>query len=417
MADRFVVVGLARSRSRWFGELARWANAAVAPVDFVKCLTPEEARAVLGAGRAVSALLVDTALARFDRDLVAEADRSDVPTVLVGDAESRDWEALGCAARLDADFSRDALVEVLERVARRVDPMAGLRPGGVELAREVDRGHLVGVMGTGGTGASTIAMALAQTWAASGPDTVLVDGRRRGDLAMYHDVGDVVPGLPELVDLHRGDEPDPAEIREVEFATERGYRLVLGLRQPRDWAGMRPRAVEAAFAGLRRTHDVVIADLDADLETEAETGSPDIEDRHAATLSVARGSDAMVVVSGADMKGVHDAARLTHGLRRCGTPAGRIVVVLNRAPRSAPDRTRLRRAVRALADDETAAVVSVRRHRGTDVAHRDASLLPPALGSSVMDAIRPVLGSGSPEQRGPVRIRVGELGTALGGRL
>ena len=44
MADRYVVIGLARSRSRWFGEVARWANAAAAPVDFVKCLTSDEVR-------------------------------------------------------------------------------------------------------------------------------------------------------------------------------------------------------------------------------------------------------------------------------------------------------------------------------------------------------------------------------------
>lgn len=54
VAERFVVVGLARSRSRWFGELARWATAGAAPVDFVKCLTAEEARAVIGTGCAAT---------------------------------------------------------------------------------------------------------------------------------------------------------------------------------------------------------------------------------------------------------------------------------------------------------------------------------------------------------------------------
>lgn len=416
MAECFVVVGLARSRSRWFGELARWANAAVAPIDFVKCLTSEEARAVLGAGRAVSAVLVDTDLARFDRDLVAEADRNGVPTVLIGRAESRDWEALGCAARLEPDFSRDDLVDVLERFARRVDSEAELRRTAVELDRDVDRGRLVGVIGTGGTGASTVAMALAQTWAAAGTDTVLVDGRRHGDLAMYHDVGDVVPGLPELVDLHRSDEPDPDEIRALEFATGRDYRLVLGLRRPRDWAGMRPRSVEAAFDGLRRSHGAVVVDADPDLETEAETGSTDVEDRHAASLVVARSGDAVVVVTAASMKGVHDAARLTHELSRCGTPAERIVVVVNQAPRSPIAQTRLCRAVRALAVEDTADVVAVRHHRGTEAAHRDATLLPGALGSAVLDAVRPVLGRGTPAHGGPVRIRAGELGTAIGAR-
>ena len=124
-----------------------------------------------------------------------------------------------------------------------------------------------------------------------------------------HDLEDcpsnVIPGLPELVELHRGDEADPDEIRALEFETRRGYRLVLGLRRARDWAGMRSRAVAAAVHGLQRTHEVSVLDLDDDLETEAETGSADIEDRHALSLAVARRADAVVVVAGADLKGIH----------------------------------------------------------------------------------------------------------------
>lgn len=420
MADRFVVVGLARSRSRWFGELARWANAAIAPIDFVKCLTTEEARAVLGAGRPVSALLVDTDLARFDRDLISEADHAGIPTVLVGAAERRDWEAIGCAARLDADFGRDDLVEVLERCARRVTHDASPRSSRVELADDTARGHLVGVLGAGGSGTSTIAMSLAQAWAATGThagnDTVLVDGCRRADLAVYHDVGDVIPGLPELVEMHRGDDADPQEIRAIEFDTDRGYRLLLGLRRPRDWAGLRSRAVNAAVDGLRRTHAAVIVDLEADLETEAETGSADIEDRHAMALCTARTADAVVIVTSADMLGVHDAARICHELERCGTPAERIVVVFNRAPRSAVARTRLARTLRTLTTNAPGAVVDVRHARGTDAAHLDVAPLPPAAGTTVLTAVTEVLNggaAGAADAASPVRIRPGELSAEL----
>ncbi|UDY35797.1 hypothetical protein [Dermatobacter hominis] len=413
MGDRFVVVGLARSRARWSGELTRWANAAVAPVDFVKCLTPEEARAVLGAGRTVSALLVDDDLPRFDRDLVADADRAGVPTVLIGRTGGRDWEALGCATRLDPDFGRDELVDVLDRFARRVARDAGPRPSRVDLEDGPERGALVGVIGAGGVGTSTVAMALAQAWASDGTDTVLVDGCRRADQAMFHDVGDVIPGFPELVDLHRSDEPDPAEIRSIEFPTARGYRLVLGLRRPRDWAGLRPRSVAAAFNGLRRTHEAVVVDLEADLEDESQTGSVDVEDRHAAALAVARDGDAVVVVGRSDMKGVHDTVRLVHDLVRCGTPNERIAVVVNHAPRSAPVRSRLARTVRSLTGDEPGAVAFVRHLRGADALHHDVALLPEAAGTDVLRAVRAVLGQGPDPGREPVRIRVGELGTDL----
>lgn len=411
MADRYVVVGLARSRCRWFTELARWADAGVAPIEFVKCLTAEEARAVLAAGRSVSLLLVDADVVRFDRDVVAEADRAAVPTVVVGTPQRWDWEALGCIARLGPDFSRDELVDLLDRVARRVSREAAPGTRSVQLADEVERACLVGVMGTGGAGSSTVAVATAQAWAAAGEDVVLVDGCRRADLAMYHDVGDVIPGLPELVDLHRSDEPDPEEIRSLEFPTGRGYRLVLGMRRPRDWAAMRPRSVAAAIGGLRRSHAAVVIDLDADLETEADTGSADIEDRHAISLEVARTCDAVVVVTGAEMKGVHDAARLVHDLVRCGTSSDRIVVVLNRACRTSTTRARLVRAVRSLTVDvEPSDVVMLRHLRQVEAAHRDAAPMPSSMATTVFDAVHGALGSSGRHRQEPVRIRVGELG-------
>jgi hypothetical protein len=66
MADRYVVLGAARARSSWFGAVASWANAAILPVDFLKCLTVEELVARLRRS-AVSAVLVDGALAGVDR--------------------------------------------------------------------------------------------------------------------------------------------------------------------------------------------------------------------------------------------------------------------------------------------------------------------------------------------------------------
>ncbi len=43
MRDRFVVLGLGRPRSTWFGDVTRWANSASLPLEFVKCVSAEEA--------------------------------------------------------------------------------------------------------------------------------------------------------------------------------------------------------------------------------------------------------------------------------------------------------------------------------------------------------------------------------------
>src|SRR5690606_6970796 len=53
-ADRYVLLGLAGVRARWFGEVARWATTAVVPVDFVKVVSAEEARTQLRSGRPFS---------------------------------------------------------------------------------------------------------------------------------------------------------------------------------------------------------------------------------------------------------------------------------------------------------------------------------------------------------------------------
>ena len=168
---------------------------------------------------------------------------------------------------------------------------------------------------------------------------------------------------------------------------------------------------------MQRTHEVSVLDLDDDLETEAETGSADIEDRHALSLAVARRADAVVVVAGADLKGIHDASRLAHDLHRCGTPAERIVVVVNRAPRSTVARAQLARSVRALTDDlgddGIGAALTVRRHR-LEATHHDATALPEGIGCAVLSATRGVIGAGAARPTAdPVRIRVGELGTRL----
>lgn len=422
MADRYVVIGLARSRCRWFGELARWATTAVAPIEFIKCLTADEARAVIGAGRPVSALLIDAGLPRLDRDLIDVAQGAGAPTILVGSDSGRDWEALGCATALGDDFSRDQLVDALDHWARRVARSAERTSRRVDLHGPAPAGRLVGVTGPGGTGTSTVAMAVAQDLAQQGSDTVLVDGCRCADLAMYHDIGDVIPGLPELVELHRADDADPEQIRSLEFdVTARGYRLLLGMRRSRDWAGMRPRAVGAAIDGLRRTHGAVVVDHDPDVEREDDTGSADIEDRHAIALATTAQADAVVVVVASGVKGLHDAARIIDDLCRIGVRSDAIVSVVTQAPRSPATRAQTARALRELTVERNSdgarlpTPVFIPAQRSLESCHRTASRLPASLTTVVGGAVAAALGRVPTDgvAIGPERIRPGDLGTRL----
>lgn len=428
-ADRYVLVVVGRARERWLTELGRWSTTGAAPLEVLRCLGGEEALAVLGSGRRVSALMVD-ARAAVDRDLVATAGAHDVPTLVVSDGSvHRDWEALGCVAVLDAGFDRDRLLSALAEHCTTVDRTR--RPARVTLARrEPTACTFVGVLGTGGSGTSTVAMGLAQAVGAdssTGTDgagrVVLVDGARRGELAMYHDVGDVIPGLPELVEAHRGDRLDPLSARELTYRIdERGYDLLLGRRRPNDWVVLRRRAVAAALDTLARSYRAVIVDMDADLDGEHDTGSADVGDRHSVAISVLERADVVLVVGRPGLKGLHSLATLLGDVVDAGVPPTRVQPVINGigrnpAVRAAASRT-LHRLCSTETDDLAVSALHLRTVRTLEEVHRRRSALPRVLCEPLGRAVDHLLhtlprrGADDDATLGD-RIRPGELGTRL----
>lgn len=397
---RFVVIALARPRTSWFAQVAKWSNGASIPVEYLKCLGAHEVRARLASGRAVSAALIDVGAAGLDRDLVDELTDQGCAVIVVGDERSgRDWEQLGATAALPVDFGPAELMECLDENATAYD-------GGALVCSDVDeppdphaegpgawRGRLIAVCGGSGGGSSTVAMSVAQGLSQSAVNTdsvVLADLTNRGDLAMYHDARDVVPGLQELVESHRGVRPPALTVAQMLFdIDERGYRLLLGLRRRRDWTTLRSRALEAALDSLRRSARWVVCDIDADFDGEAETGSVDLEDRHLASRTAAGAADLVMVVGDASLKGTLDLIRVLGELRRFGVAPERVIPVVNRAPRSPRSRAEFTDAMVGLADGATVACpVFLPERRGLDDIHRHAARLPAALVTPVTRAVQ-----------------------------
>ena len=343
--ERFVVLGLAHPRSTWFREVARWATSAALPVEFVQSVSVEELRARLRSGRAFSAVLVDGGLPGVDRDLLDAARHVGCAVLVVGGPRAgHDWPALGANTVLAPDFDRTALLDALETYSARVgrgDEIA-LVPAN---APNGWRAPLVAIIGSPGAGASTMAMALAQGLAADtrhGGMVLLADLNLGADQAALHDARDVVPGVAELVEAHRGGQPSADEIRTLTFQVpSRSYHLLLGLRRHRDWTVLRPRAFEASVDGLRRSYSMVVADINHDLEGEAECGSVDVEERNLMARTAVAAADAVVAVGGPGLKGTLGIVRLFHSLLEHGVPAPRIVTVVNRSPRSPKARAQL----------------------------------------------------------------------------
>ncbi len=427
--ERFVVLGLARARCAWFVEVGRWAAGAAIPVEFLRCVSVEELRSRLGAARTYSCVLLDGGLPAVDRDLLHAVRESGAVALVVDDGRARrDWVSLGAAAVLPAVLSREVLLDTLATHAALVGDVAPARlDGGSGLgdlgALDLVASRVAAVCGPGGTGASTVAAALAQGLGddpdGSGP-VLLADLARHAEQAMLHDVRDVVPGLQELTEAHRGGVPTDAEVEALTFdVVERHYNLLLGLRRAHHWASLRPRAFAAAFASLRRVFPTLVCDVTADFEGERDTGSVDVEERNLAARTAASVADAVFVVGRPGCKGVHALVRVVADLVGLGVPAARLIPVVNAAPRHPRARAELAATIADLAApvlgaQATAGCVFLPTRR-VEEALRDAVRLPAPLAPLLAGAFRATLDHAgrlsAPATSEPVRVAPGSVGS------
>lgn len=421
--ERWVVLGLASPRAPWFSEVARWSASTAIPLEFVKCVSPDEIRARIRSGRCHSALLVSGGAPGLDRDLVGAVSATGAAAIVVDARGERRWHDLGVAGVLPEGFSREELLSALRAHAQPVAEVVEV----AEIASSSPddeaalRGRLVAVTGVGGAGASVLAMAIAQGFAREPGNAgmvLLADLALHADQCMLHDCREMTPGVQELTEAHRGGRLPAHEIRSLAFAAGgRGYHLLLGLRRHRHWTALRPRAFAAALDGLQRSYRLVVADVDADLEGESATGSLDVEDRNLmARLAVAR-AVAVVAVGSPGTKGTHTLVRMVHELVDHGIEPGRIIPVLNRSPRSPRRRSESVAALASLLGDRAPGVgnpVIIGERTDLERSLRDGAPLSDSFG-------RPLVGEVSrrldridariaPPDESPVPVAAGTLG-------
>jgi MinD-like ATPase involved in chromosome partitioning or flagellar assembly len=422
--ERYVLLGLAPARAPWFESLAQWTTSAAIAAEFVKCVSADEVRVRLTSGRRHSALLVDASMPAFDRDLVDAAARSFTPVVVVQGTRPPAFSALdlGIAAVLPPNFDQSDLLDVLSAHCRMIGRADGVPPALDDSAGSLWLAQLFVVCGSGGTGSSTLSIALAQGLAADPRNArrvLLADLARRADQAMLHDAVDLGPSVQELVEAHRLARPDPAEIRRLTFdVPRRGYRLLLGLRQPEAWAALRPRAIEAGIQGLRKSFQVVVADVTGDLESEADGGSLDVEERNYLARSAAQQATVVVAVGAPGLKGVHSLAGLIRSLTRAGVSGDRVVAVINRAPRNPRARAESGRALAALLESAgvgtALASPAFVPERKLEEVLRDGTPLPGAVVDPIVRAVTRVAerrADAAPASTEPSRIAPGSLGS------
>ena len=268
-AERFVVLGLAPARSAWFRSVGLWANSGALPAEFVRCISVEEVRARLSSGRAFSALVADAGLPAVDRDLLAAARSAGCAVLVVDDGRAtRDWLELGAARVLAPTFGRDELVAALTSCAHPV--RRGEADAADLLSRPAPvawRGSVAALTGAGGTGVSTLAIALAQALADDaapaarqeaakklrpGSTCCLADLRARPNSPCSTTPAMCCRASRSWWKRTGPGQPTADDVRSLAFAVpDRRYHLLLGLRRARHWPALRPQAFEAAFDSLR----------------------------------------------------------------------------------------------------------------------------------------------------------------------
>ena len=281
---------------------------------------------LLTGSRPWTAVLIDGTSPAADRDLIGLAARAGALPVVVDAAPGAiDWQALGAHATLPTDFGHDDLLAVTAR-----------DPSPAELAG-VDR-PLVGVTGPGGTGSSTVAIAVSQGLASLGHDVLLADLCRNAELHVLHHLDSERPWIGDLVEAHRTSAPGPARLRELPTPVPRGYHVLPGLRRSVGWSSLRPRALAATLHGLRSAYDFVVCDIDADLEGQAEGGSFDVEERNALARTAVANAAGVVAVGSGGAKGAHSLLRVLGELWSHGVRPDNTIAVVNRGDARSVDR-------------------------------------------------------------------------------
>lgn len=428
--EHFVVLGTARPRSAWLADVGRWSNTSMVPIEFIRCVSVDEVRSRLRSDRRFSAVLLGEDCSGLDRDIIESAREARcVPIVITDGTPRRDWVSLGVACTLSQPLTPEDLLSALADHAFGVDRQV---PSPLTQAPSDAQsvGRLIAVLGAGGTGTSTTAMAIAthfaspsQTQFRLGFERVsLLDASLNADQALLHDLGDVVPGFQELVDLHRTTSPSPDDVRSLFwFSPRHGYDVLPGLRRHREWCTLRRRTTLAALASARHAYDLVVADTDSDFEGEEQTGSIDIEDRNLLARQLATTADLVVVTSRAGISGVHRALQTLRDLLELGVESNRLLLVTIGAPRSTRQRSELTRTILHLMDEAvpshslpTPVMVPIRREIESFL--NDGTAPPRSAMGSITTAVAELLSNLDPPQvhlnahAVPIAIVPGHLG-------
>jgi MinD-like ATPase involved in chromosome partitioning or flagellar assembly len=312
-----------------------------------RCVDLVELLSAAAAGTARVALL-SADLRGLDRDALAHLGAHGLSVVGLADTEAgeRLLHQLGANLVVTAAASPEQVAGAMLAAAESgpgpelpgrqlTEPAAQIKPDD-----EPAGGHVIAVWGPAGApGRSTVALGIADSLAARGVDTLLIDGDPYGGtLGSYTGLLDESPGIAAACRAANAGLLDVPRLAECSLQLSARLRILSGIGHPARWPELRPASLELVIELARRLATVTVVDTGFCLEDDDELSYDTLAPRrNAATLTSLQSADQIVVVASADPAGV---ARLARDLPRLvevlAAPladlvrSGRITVVVNR---------------------------------------------------------------------------------------
>ncbi|MFM7068977.1 MAG: hypothetical protein ACKOYM_05885 [Actinomycetes bacterium] len=421
MNEVHVIATLAPARRDWVHRVAHWSTSGELPATTVTCLSARELRSLVGTGRAVSLVLVDSGTLGFDRDVVAELAAASINVVVVDDGRAaHDWDAIGCAEVTSPPASVADVSDLLDAYGRSASPRRRASSAFNLSNADSTAGPIISVTGTRGTTSAVIAMAIAQGLAAIDGDdaaVALIDGGRRATLTVLHAPDDVLPNLTDLVDAHRSDTLDPQQIRSALHHLDGcRYDVLTGIRRTRDWTALRPLALDAALTGVAAAYRSTVIEHDPDVDGSDSTGSVDVDERHALARWATEHADLVVLTGTPDVAGLFELASIRADLHDAGLPQDRTLTIVVAPQRSAALAASVH-DIRSAVGAHPAQVIALGRR--VELSLRAGLPLPQSFANRVTSAVVSRLDQVGRRPRSdvPAAVRPGELGTRFDQRV
>ena len=311
--ERYVLLGLARPRAAWFRGRRPLGHVGALPAEFLKCVSAEELRVRLAGGPRPARPCCSTAGCRRSTGTCSPPSWSGRggrgASTTAGAAATGRRSAPRPSWRPTSPPGPPRGARGRRRHGRRG---SGRSPGATGRALPTSRRAASAlVCGPGGTGASTVAAALAQGLRPpTARDVVLADLALHAEQAMLHDVRDVVPGVQELVEAHRSGRRRPTRCGPSPSPwSSAATPCCSGCAGPAPGRRCDRGPSPLPSTRSRRVFDVVVGDVTADFEGEADGGSADVEDRNALARTAVAAADVGFVVGRPGVKGLHALVR------------------------------------------------------------------------------------------------------------